>query len=130
MSTDSVGDMLTIIRNGYAARKAEVTVPHSVLKEQVAKKLFELGYLESSRVEKEGKFKTLELGLIYENGEPKLKHIKRISRPGLRVYRGKGELRPVLSGLGFSLLSTPEGILSGDEARRKGVGGELLCQGW
>lgn len=130
MSTDIIGDMLTIIRNGYSAHKASVVLPHSALKEEVAKKLVQLGYLSSSEVTKEGKFKQLELTLKYENGTPVLTQIKRVSRPGLRVYKGKKEIRPVLNGLGFSLLSTSRGILSGDEARKKGLGGEIICIGW
>jgi small subunit ribosomal protein S8 len=130
MSTDIIGDMLTTIRNGYAAHKNTVVVPHSALREQVAKKLVQLGYLTDIKVDKEDKFKKLEMNLKYENGEPVLTQIRRVSRPGLRVYRGKNEIKRVLSGLGFSLLSTSAGILSGDEARKKGIGGEIICEGW
>ncbi|MDP2671819.1 MAG: 30S ribosomal protein S8 [bacterium] len=130
MSRDIIGDMLTAIRNGYSASKEEVVVPHSKLREEVAKKLVGLGYLTGVQVNKEGKFKELDLQLKYEDGKPVLTKIRRVSRPGLRTYRGKKEIKKVLSGLGFSIMSTPKGILSGAEARKMGIGGEVICEGW
>jgi small subunit ribosomal protein S8 len=130
MNTDSIGDMLTIIKNGYAASKQVVSLPHSKMKEEIAKKLLELGYLASVEVDTEGTFKVLKVGLRYDSGKPVLTHLRRISKPGLRIYRGKKEVKKVLSGLGFSIWSTPAGILTGIEARKKGVGGEIICEGW
>ena len=81
-------------------------------------------------VNNEEKFKRLYLELKYENGEPVLRELRRVSKPGLRLYKGKRKIRKVLSGLGFSILTTPKGILSGQEARKEGVGGEIMCEGW
>lgn len=130
MSQDSIGDMLTTIRNGYAARRQRVVLPHSKLKEEIAKKLLTMGYLAGLKVNKDEKFKILEIDLKYENGKPALEEIRRVSKPGLRLYKGKKRIRKVLSGLGFSILSTPKGILNGAEARKVGVGGEVICEGW
>jgi len=130
MSTDSIADMLTIIKNGYKADKESVSLPHSKIKEEIAKKLLRLGYIGSVDVDTEGKFKALRIELKYDSGKPVLTQIRRISKPGLRVYRGKKEIKKVLSGLGFSILSTPEGILTGSEAKKKGIGGEIICEGW
>jgi len=130
MSRDSIGDMLTTIRNGYAAHKQSVLLPHSKLREEVARKLESLGYLSLVEVNNEEKFKRLYLELKYENGEPVLRELRRVSKPGLRLYKGKRKIRKVLSGLGFSILTTPKGILSGQEARKEGVGGEIMCEGW
>ena len=130
MSRDVIGDMLTTIRNGYAARRQKVVLPHSKLREEIARKIEALGYLAQVSVGKDEKFKTLELELKYENGQPVLRELRRVSKPGLRLYRGRRKIRRVLSGLGFSILSTPKGILSGDEARKSGIGGEIICEGW
>src|SRR3989344_1853544 len=130
MSRDSIGDMLTTIRNGYAAHKQSVLLPHSKLREEVARKLESLGYLSLVEVNNEEKFKRLYLELKYENGEPVLRELRRVSKPGLRLYKGKRKIRKVLSGLGFSILTTPKGILSGQGARKEGVGGEIMCEGW
>ncbi|MEX0616228.1 MAG: 30S ribosomal protein S8 [Candidatus Woykebacteria bacterium] len=127
---DTVADMLTIIRNGYLARKIQVVSPHSKAKEEIAKKLLKIGFLDHVAVKKDENRINLIIKLKYENGEPVLTHLKRISKPGLRIYKAKRELKPVLGGIGFALLSTSRGIMTNKEAHQKGIGGEIVCEVW
>lgn len=127
---DTIGDMLTIIRNGYMAKKSDVSVPHSRLKEEIAKKLERLGSVEKVKVEKGLKSKILNIKLRYINGDPVVTHIKRISKPGLRVYKTKSNIKPVLEGMGFSLISTSKGIKTNRESFKFGIGGEIICEVW
>ena len=127
---DTIGNMLTSIRNGYMSQKEVVSVPYSKLKEAVAKKLAELSFVEKVGVEDvEGK-KKLTAKLNYKDNKPALTHLKRVSKPGLRVYSQRKNLKPVLGGLGYTLISTPQGILTNKEAVKKGAGGELVCEVW
>ncbi len=129
MSTDKIGDMLTRIKNGYLAGKKTVNIPHSSLKEQIAKIMVSENYLDGVSVHKNDQgFSELVITLKYLKGTPVLTDIKRVSKPGLRVYRSALELKPVLSGLGISILSTPKGIMSGSEAKKQKIGGEVLCE--
>jgi small subunit ribosomal protein S8 len=131
MMTDPIADMLTRIRNGAGARKASVDVPWSRHKEAVARVLVEEGYLAEAAMVKEGQFPTLRLGLRYDQTRRSvISGIRRISRPSLRIYVGSDEIPSVRRGLGVSILSTPKGILPDREARRQGVGGEVICQIW
>ena len=131
MMTDPIADMLTRIRNGAGARKASVDVPWSRHKEAIAHVLVEEGYLAEAAMVKEGDFPTLRLGLRYDQTRRSvISGIRRISRPSLRVYVGSDEIPSVRRGLGVSILSTPKGILPDREARRQGVGGEVICQIW
>ena len=131
MMTDPIADMLTRIRNGAGARKASVDVPWSRHKEAIAHVLVEEGYLAEAAMVKEGQFPTLRLGLRYDQTRRSvISGIRRVSRPSLRVYVGSDEIPPVRRGLGVSILSTPKGILPDREARRQGVGGEVICQIW
>ena len=123
---DPIADMLTRIRNAQARSKPTVSMPHSKLKDAIAKVLVESGFIASAAVE-EGVKKTLVLTLKYHHGQPVIATIDRKSRPGLRIYRGKDELPQVMSGLGIAILSTPEGVMTEKQARAKGVGGEILC---
>jgi len=128
---DPIADMLTIIRNGYKASKAEVYIPFSKLKKTLAEKLVSLGYLsEVSEVKSESSRKILKIVLKYEQGKPELRGLKRISKPGLRVYRSSKEIPYVLGGLGSAIISTNVGLLSDREARKKRVGGEVICEVW
>ncbi|HSX58067.1 MAG TPA: 30S ribosomal protein S8 [Candidatus Saccharimonadales bacterium] len=127
---DSIADMLTIIRNGYRASKAEVTTPYSKLKEKLAEKLVTLGYLQSVAKDKLDEKQILRINLRYEKGKPEIEGIKRISKPGLRVYKGSDKLPYVYGGLGVAIVSTNKGLLSDKEARRNKVGGEVLCEVW
>ena len=131
MMTDPIADMLTHIRNGAGARKASVDVPWSRHKEAIARVLVEEGYLAEAAMVKEGQFPTLRLGLRYDQTRRSvISGIRRVSRPSLRVYVGSDEIPSVRRGLGVSILSTPKGILPDREARRQGVGGEVICQIW
>ena len=127
--TDPIGDMLTRIRNGYLARKKMVKVPYSRIKEQMAEILVKEGYLAKLKVRSE-KFKILELGLKYEGKKPALTSIERVSKPGLRIYSPAKKIKQVCSGLGLSILSTSAGLMTNKEARKKNLGGEIICQVW
>lgn len=125
--TDPIADMLTRIRNGQKARKVSVSMPASNAKEAVAKVLKSEGYITGYLSEGEGTAKQLSVELKYFEGVPVIEHIARVSRPGLRIYRGKEDLPKVLGGLGISIVSTSAGVMSDAQARQKGIGGEVLC---
>ena len=127
---DSIADMLTIIRNGYKASKTEVKVPFSKLKKNLGDKLKKLGYLEDIKEEVIENKRYLAMKLRYENGKPEVEGIKRISKPGLRVYKNKDKIPYVYGGLGVAIISTNKGLLSDREARKNQVGGEILCEVW
>ena len=130
MVTDPIGDMISQIKNAFMAGKSEVVLSHSRMKESVAKILCDTGYLKF--VESVGNIpkRDLKLTLMYANKVPALTDIKRKSKPGLRVYVGKNEIPKVLSGMGVAILSTPQGIMTGMEAKKRNIGGELLCEIW
>jgi small subunit ribosomal protein S8 len=131
--TDPIADMLTRIRNGIQSRHDRVELPASKLKVEIARILKAEGFISNFKVvEEEGKPQaSLRVYLKYsDDGEPVIHGIERVSRPGRRVYRGKEEIPQVLGGLGLAIVSTSRGVLSGAEAARTGVGGEVLCQVW
>lgn len=129
--TDPIADMLTRIRNGIGARKHFVEVPSSGLKLQLAKILKEEGYIQNFVVNESGPQGTLKIQLKYtSDNEPVIQGIVRLSKPGRRVYKGKGALPRVLGGLGISIVTTSKGVMTSDQARQAGVGGELLCAVW
>jgi len=131
MMTDPIADMLTRIRNGLQARHAAVEMPTSKLKVAIAEVLKDEGYVKGYSVSGEGPRKMLKVELRYVGkNEPVLSGIKRISKPGLRVYAGSDEIPRVFGGLGVSILSTSRGVMSGSQARRQRVGGEVLCHVW
>lgn len=130
MISDPVGDMLTRIRNAALAHKKTVTLPSSKLKVAVANLLVREGFLTRADQSKGTAGNVLELELTYEGKEPLLTGIKRVSKPGLRWYVNKKKIPLVMGGAGIAILSTPNGIMSGKEARKLGVGGELLCEVW
>ena len=125
--TDPIADMLTRIRNGQKARKVSVTMPASTAKEAVAAVLKDEGYITSYETSGDGAAKSLSVELKYFEGTPVIETVTRVSKPGLRVYRGKEELPKVLGGLGIAIVSTSAGVMSDRQAREKGVGGEVLC---
>jgi len=127
MMTDPISDMLTRIRNGQKARKTAVTMPASNAKEAVARVLKDEGYITSYETEGEGAEKSLTVELKYFKGEPVIERVQRVSRPGLRIFRGKDDLPKVLGGLGVAIVSTSSGVMSDREARSKGIGGEVIC---
>ncbi len=129
--TDPIADMLTRIRNGIQSRHDRVELPSSKLKVEVARILKSEGFISNYKVVDETPQPLLRLYLKYsEDGEPVIHGIERVSRPGRRVYRGKEEIPQVLGGLGLAIISTSRGVLSGAEAAKTGVGGEVLCQVW
>jgi small subunit ribosomal protein S8 len=131
--TDPIADMLTRIRNGIQAHHDRIELPTSKLKVEVARILKSEGFIANFKeMSEDGKPQgTLRIYLKYsEDGEPVIHGIERVSRPGRRVYRGKEEIPAVLGGLGLAIVSTSKGVLSGTEAARQGVGGEVLCQVW
>jgi small subunit ribosomal protein S8 len=131
MMTDPIADMLTRIRNGLQARHAAVEMPTSKMKVAIAEVLKSEGYIKGYSVGGDGPSKTLKVELRYAGkNEPVLSGLKRISKPGLRVYAGSTEIPRVFGGLGVAVLSTSRGVMSGGEARKQRVGGEVLCHVW
>lgn len=129
--TDPIADMLTRIRNGIQARHERVDMPGSKLKLEIARILKLEGFISNFKMSDDAPSTMLRIYLKYaDDGEPVIHGIERVSRPGRRVYRGKKEIPKVLGGLGLAIVSTPRGVLSGVEASRQGVGGEVLCQVW
>ncbi len=125
--TDPIADLFTRIRNMNRLRRKTVAVPYSRMKEQILNAIRREGFIEGYDVEGEGVGRTLRVTLKYgPEGEPVIGSIDRVSTPGRRVYRGRKELKPVLRGMGISVLSTPKGILTDREARAQGIGGEVL----
>jgi small subunit ribosomal protein S8 len=125
--TDPIADLLTRIRNGQTARKPEVSMASSKLKTAIARVLKEEGYVADVRLESEGQKTTLTIGLKYYDGRPVIDRLERVSRPGLRIYRGKDDLPKVLGGMGTVIVSTPQGVMTDKQARSIGQGGEVLC---
>ncbi len=126
MITDPVGDLLARVRNAALRRGREVVMPYSRLKFEVAKVLEKEGYLASvSKIKNE-----LSLTLVYKGRRPLVTGVKNISRPGLRIYRKKDELPRPIGGAGISIISTPQGVMSNKDAKKKGLGGEVLGEVW
>jgi small subunit ribosomal protein S8 len=125
--TDPIADFLTRIRNGQRSGKTEVTAPASKIKLALAKVLTEEGYIEDFVVAKDGVKSYLTVRLKYYQGRPVIDRLERVSRPGLRVYRGKDDLPKVLGGMGVAIVSTSKGVMTDREARAGGHGGEVLC---
>ena len=131
MTTDPIADFLTRIRNGALAKHPRVEMPSSKMKIEIARILKEEGYLANFKVVEEKGKKTLRVFLRYTpDRHSVITDLKRISRPGSRRYVGKTDIRPVVGGMGISILSTPRGLMTGQSARKEGVGGELLCEVW
>ena len=126
--TDPLGDLLTRIRNGQRAKKDSVTSPASNLRVRVLDVLQREGYIRGYSDDASGKHAQLRIELKYFEGEPAIKHVARVSKPGRRVYSGSKELPTVRNGLGITIVSTPRGVLSDAEARSQNVGGEVLAE--
>jgi small subunit ribosomal protein S8 len=128
MIIDPIGDLLTRIRNGQLRRSSKVRSPNSRLRVRLLDVLQEEGFIRGyAEVEQKGQ-KELEIELKYHEGEPAIRELKRVSTPGRRVYSPVSELKPHRQGLGISILSTPQGVMTDQSAREKNVGGEILCQ--
>jgi len=129
--TDPVADFLTRIRNAHRARHQKLDVPASRLKSEIARILKEEGYIANFKPVEENGQNLLRVYLKYgANNEAAIRDLQRVSRPGCRVYVGKDEIRRVQGGLGISIMTTPKGVMTGRQARREGVGGEILCEVW
>jgi len=126
--TDPLGDMLTRIRNGQRARKDSVLSPASKLRVRVLDVLQREGYIRGYSEEEMGPARGIRIELKYFEGQPAIKHVARVSKPGRRVYSGSQELPRVMNGLGITIVSTPRGVLSDAEAREQNVGGEVLAE--
>jgi small subunit ribosomal protein S8 len=124
---DPVSDMLTIVRNGQMIKKAAVCVPHSGKKVAILDVLEREGYIEGYEVSSDLCLKTIKIVLKYFKGNPVIDKIRRVSRPGLRIYKSVQNLPQVLGGLGILVVSTPKGVMSDRQARRMGQGGEVIC---
>ena len=129
--TDPVADFLTRIRNAHRSRHQKLDVPTSKLKIEIARILKEEGYIANYKAVEENGQPVLRVYLKYgPNNEAVIRDVQRVSRPGCRVYVGKEEIRRVQGGLGISIMTTPKGVMTGRQARREGVGGEILCEVW
>ena len=125
--TDPIADMLTRIRNAQMAEKAAVTMPSSKLKVAIAGVLKDEGYIDDFAVRQNGSKPELDIALKYYAGRPVIERIERVSKPGLRVYKGPDSLPRVMNGLGIAIVSTPKGVMTDRRARASNVGGEVLC---
>jgi small subunit ribosomal protein S8 len=131
MNTDPIADMLTRIRNAVMARHGSVAMPASKVKSEIAKILKDEGYVKNYTLEPKKPQGIIKIELKYaEKGTPILLGLKRVSKPGIRIYASKDKIPRVYGGMGISIVSTPQGIMTGDNAKRKGVGGEVLCYVW
>ena len=125
--SDPIADMLTRIRNAQQVEKASVSMPSSKLKVAIATVLKDEGYIEDFRVNANDGKPLLEIALKYYAGRPVIERIERVSRPGLRIYKGRTEIPQVMNGLGVAIVSTSRGVMTDRRARANGVGGEVLC---
>lgn len=125
--SDPIADMLTRIRNAQQAQKASVSMPSSKLKVAIAKVLQDEGYIDSYSVRENAGKPELDITLKYYAGRPVIERIERVSRPGLRIYKGRSAIPQVMNGLGVAIVSTPRGVMTDRKARATGIGGEVLC---
>ena len=125
--SDPIADLLTRIRNAQMVSKANVLVPSSKVKVAIAQVLKDEGYIDGFQVKTEDGKATLEIALKYYAGRPVIERIERVSKPGLRVYRGRNDIPVVMNGLGVAIVSTPKGVMTDRKARATGVGGEVIC---
>ena len=127
MMTDPISDMLTRIRNAQAGGKNAVRMPSSKLKCAIAQVLKDEGYIDGFEVREDGTKRDMEISLRYYAGQPVIEKLERVSRPGLRIYRGVNDIPKVMNGLGIAIVSTSRGVMTDRKARSQGVGGEVLC---
>ncbi|HEY4486633.1 MAG TPA: 30S ribosomal protein S8 [Candidatus Paceibacterota bacterium] len=127
---DPIADMLIQIKNAGNAGKESVSFPHSKVKLAIAQVLLKEGYIASVNKKTKKDDRSIDVGVMYENGNPKIKGVQRVSKPSRRIYLGVKEVHPVRQGFGCMVLSTPRGILTGKEARKEKVGGEVLFKVW
>jgi small subunit ribosomal protein S8 len=125
--SDPIADMLTRIRNAQMVEKVSVTMPSSKVKIAIAQVLKDEGYIDDFAVKAEGAKSELNIALKYYAGRPVIERLERVSKPGLRVYRGRNDIPTVMNGLGVAIVSTPKGVMTDRKARATGVGGEVIC---
>lgn len=125
--SDPIADMLTRIRNAQMVEKPTVSMPASKLKAAIAQVLKDEGYIDGFAIVDDGPQRRLEIALKYYAGRPVIEQIERVSRPGLRVYKGRADLPSVMNGLGVAIVTTPRGVMTDRKARQAGIGGEILC---
>jgi small subunit ribosomal protein S8 len=125
--SDPIADMLTRIRNAQMVEKVSVAMPSSKVKVAIAQVLKDEGYIDGFAVKAEGAKSELNIALKYYAGRPVIERLERVSKPGLRVYRGRNEIPQVMNGLGVAIVSTPKGVMTDRKARANGVGGEVIC---
>lgn len=126
---DPIANMLVQIKNALAVKKSALFLPFSKMKFEIARILLENGYLENVKIFSRGTKKFLKIELKYdEKGRPVIQELKKISKPGCRIYIKNKEIKPVKSGLGFLIISTPQGLMTSIEAKKKGLGGEVICE--
>ena len=125
--SDPIADMLTRIRNAQMVQKAVVVMPSSKLKVAIAQVLKDEGYIDGFQVKADGAKSELHVALKYYAGKPVIERIERVSRPGLRIYKGRDDIPQVMNGLGVAIVTTPKGVMTDRKARQTGVGGEVLC---
>ena len=130
MMTDPIADMLTRIRNAAGARHKRVDMPVSKLKREIARILKENHFIQDFKVLDDGRHGVLRIYLRYYEDRPVIRHLERVSRPGLRVYKGAADLKRVRSGMGVAIVSTSKGLMSDRDARQQNVGGEIMAQVW
>jgi len=125
--SDPIADMLTRIRNAQGVNKVTVAMPSSKVKVAIANVLKDEGYIEDYAVSEDAGKAELKIGLKYYAGRPVIERLERVSRPGLRIYKGKDDIPNVMNGLGVAIVSTPKGVMTDRKARTVGVGGEIIC---
>ena len=125
--SDPIADMLTRIRNAQMVEKVSVAMPSSKVKVAIAQVLKDEGYIDDFAVKAEGAKSELNIALKYYAGRPVIERLERVSKPGLRVYRGRNDIPQVMNGLGVAIVSTPKGVMTDRKARQNGVGGEVIC---
>ena len=125
--SDPIADMLTRIRNAQLVEKSSVSMPSSKLKAAIAAVLKDEGYIENYAVRGDAARPELEIELKYYAGRPVIERIERVSRPGLRIYKGRHDIPSVMNGLGVAIITTPKGVMTDRKARQAGIGGEVLC---
>ena len=131
MHSDPIADLLARIKNGAHAKHQSVTVPHSTIKIEILKILEAEGYITGHEVTTETKFPAIRIDLRYDNRrQPVIRQLKRVSKPGLRVYKPAEALKPLRSGLATRIVSTSQGVMTDREARKRRIGGEVLCEVW
>ena len=130
INMDTIANLLTIIRNGYIAKKPQVTAPHSKFGAKILEILNKQGYIAAIKIESSNNLKKIEIQLKYEGKTPAISGIIKVSKPGRRIYRSGKNIPPTPTGYGITIVSTPAGVMTAQEAKRQNLGGEIICHVW